>query len=132
MGELEAIEGKRRRTMITKTETIEGKEYTFASSALLPKLYRVKFGRDMIADVTKLKKVYQTADGDEEKIIESLDYGTFERIAWMMAKHADKDTPELDDWLMGFDSAFAIYTAMPTIMELWTREQKTTSIPRKK
>ena len=41
--------------MITKTETIEGKEYTFASSALLPKLYRVKFGRDMIADVTKLK-----------------------------------------------------------------------------
>lgn len=86
----------------------------------------------MIADVTKLKKVYQTADGDEEKIIESLDYGTFERIAWMMAKHADKDIPELDDWLMGFDSAFAIYTAMPTIMELWTREQKTTSVPRKK
>lgn len=132
MGELEAIEGKQEKVMITKTEIIEGREYTFASSALLPKLYRVKFGRDMFADVAKLKKVYKTAEGDEEKIIESLDYGTFERIAWMMAKHANKDIPEMDDWLMGFDSAFAIYTAMPTIMELWTREQKTTSIPRKK
>ena len=37
------------------------KEVKMRASALVPRLYRFKFGRDMIADMNKLKRAYQKA-----------------------------------------------------------------------
>ena len=119
--------------MLTKKATIDGKEYTFASSALLPKLYRVKFGRDMVVDMRKLTKAYKEADGDEEKMTEAFDGEVFERMTWLMLRHAGEDVPDnMDEWLESLDGPFSIYEALPAVVDLWYENQKTTSRPRKK
>lgn len=40
---------------------IDGKEVGFRASALTPRLYRHKIGRDMIQDLNKLQKAYTKA-----------------------------------------------------------------------
>lgn len=119
--------------MIEKKVEVDGKEHTFRSSALLPKLYRAKFGRDMVADMRKLAKAYKETQGDEEKMLEAFDLEIFERAAWLMMKHAGEDVGEdPDEWLESLDGAFSVYEALPSILELWNRNNKTTSKPRKK
>ena len=119
--------------MLKKKATIDGKEYTVASSALLPKLYRVKFGRDLVADMRRLIKAYKDAEGDEEKMIEAFDGEVFERMAWLMLRHAGEDVPDdFEEWLMTLDSPFSVYSALPAIVDLWAENNKTTSKPRKK
>lgn len=119
--------------MIEKKAIIDGKEYTFRSSALIPKLYRAKFGRDMVVDMRKLSKAYKETNGDEEKMLEVFDLEIFERAAWIMLKHAGEevgDSPE--EWLDSLDGVFSVYEALPTILDLWNLNNKTTSKPRKK
>lgn len=119
--------------MLKKKATIDGKEYTFASSALLPKLYRVKFGRDLVTDFRRLIKAYKEAEGDEEKMVEAFDGEVFERMAWLMLRHAGEDVPDdFEEWLMTLDSPFSVYSALPAIVDLWAENNKTTSKPRKK
>ena len=45
--------------MIEKTLTIDGKAVTFRSSASVPRIYRIKFGRDIFKDINKLEKSYK-------------------------------------------------------------------------
>ena len=42
--------------MIEKMITVSGKEVKFRSSATVPRLYRIKFGRDIFKDLAKLEK----------------------------------------------------------------------------
>lgn len=44
-----------------KTVIIGGKEVRMRASALIPRLYRFKFGRDIIHDLNQLKKAYDKA-----------------------------------------------------------------------
>ena len=44
--------------MQEKTVVISGKEVRFRSSATIPRLYRMKFKRDIFKDLTKLEKSY--------------------------------------------------------------------------
>lgn len=119
--------------MITKKTMIDGKEYTVASSALLPKLYRAKFGRDLVTDMRRLIKAYKEADGDEEKMIEAFDGEVFERLTWLMLRHAGEEVPEdINEWMKELDSPFSIYAALPAVVDLWAENQKTTSRPKKK
>ena len=39
-----------------KTITINGTEYKFKSSAAIPRIYRLKFGRDIFVDMQKIEK----------------------------------------------------------------------------
>ena len=48
--------------MLKKTITIGDKEVTFKGSAAIPRMYRIKFGRDIFKDLTKLEKSYQEKD----------------------------------------------------------------------
>ena len=133
MGYYKALLGKGEGDMIEKTVTIDGKEYTFRSSALLPKLYRAKFGRDLVVEMRHLAEAYKEAKGDEEKMLDAFDLEIFERVAWLMLKHAGNEIPDdPDDWLLGLDGPFSVYEALPTILELWGMNNKTTSVPRKK
>ena len=119
--------------MIEKKVTVDGKEYTFRSSALIPKLYRAKFGRDMVVDMRQLTKAYQETKGDQEKMLEVMDLEIFERAAWIMLKHAGEDVGEdPDEWLESLDGVFSVYVVLPEILELWNANNKTTSKPRKK
>ena len=42
--------------MIQKTVKVGDKEVTFRSSAAIPRLYRIKFRRDIFKDLSKLEK----------------------------------------------------------------------------
>ena len=104
---------------IQKNITIDGIEVPFKASAAVPRLYRLKFRRDIYKDFASLKT--EVTEGDENKSeigIESLE--VFENIAYIMAKHADPenvpDNP--DEWLEAFNT-FSIYEVLPQLIELW-------------
>lgn len=116
-------------------------EIKMRASALVPKLYRYKFQRDMISDMTSLKRAYNKAQqlpegATEEEIEEAqlsvLDLQLFENCAYIMAKHADSAVPDNpDDWLDTLPM-MSIYEAMPQILTLWQYNNQTTAIPKKK
>lgn len=128
--------------MIEKVIEIEGKKARMRSSALIPKLYRAYFGRDMIKDMRALAKAYKTYKDLPEDAPEAvreaaefsmMDLEIFENVAWIMLKHGGENVGENpEEWLDSLDGVFSVYEALPTILELWNRNNKTTSVPRKK
>ena len=108
---------------ITKTVEIDGKEVIFKASAAIPRIYRIKFGRDIYKDLAKLEKsVSQNKEGSYEIDIPSLEM--FENIAYIMAKHADPSIPDTpEEWLDNFNT-FSIYQVLPSLIELWGLNMK--------
>ena len=104
--------------MIQKTVKVGDKEVTFRSSASIPRLYRIKFRRDIFKDLSRLEKSYKEKD-DGSKELESEDLEIFENVAYIMACHADPTVPDtIDEWLDQFEM-FSIYEVLPEILELW-------------
>lgn len=104
---------------IKKNITIDGIEVPFKASAAVPRLYRLKFSRDIYKDFASLQKnVKENDEGESTLDIESLE--VFENVAYIMAKHADPenvpDNP--DDFLEQFNT-FSIYEILPQLIELW-------------
>ena len=104
--------------MLSKTVKIGDREVTFKSSASVPRMYRIKFKRDIFQDLNRLEKSYQKrSDGSKELQIEDLEI--FENVAYIMALHADPTIPKtIDEWLEQFEM-FSIYEILPEILELW-------------
>ena len=104
-------------SMMKKIE-IDGKAVAFKASAAIPRIYRIKFQRDIYKDLSVLEK--SIGDGDPEK--SSLDLFSlemFENIAYVMAKHADANIPDTpEEWLDGFNT-FSIYQVLPQLIEFW-------------
>ena len=104
--------------MLSKTVKVGEREVTFKSSAAIPRMYRIKFKRDIFKDLTKLEKSYKDK-GDGSKELEIEDLEIFENVAYIMALHADKSIPStIDEWLDQFEM-FSIYEILPEILELW-------------
>jgi hypothetical protein len=104
--------------MLEKTIEISGKPVTFRSSAAIPRIYRIKFKRDIFKDLAKLEKSYRSKAQDSEDL-EIDDLEIFENIAYIMAYHADPTIPKtIDEWLDQFEM-FSIYQVLPEILELW-------------
>lgn len=81
---------------VTKKIEIDGKEVTFKASAAVPRLYRIKFGRDIF----------------------SLEM--FEDLAWLMARHADPaEVPDSPEEFLDQFNTFSIYQILPQLIELW-------------
>ena len=104
---------------IKKAITVDGIEVPFKASAAVPRLYRIKFRRDIYKDFAALQTSVQEGDAEGSNLdIESLE--VFENIAYIMAKHADTenvpDNP--DEWLEAFNT-FSIYEVLPQLIELW-------------
>ena len=104
--------------MLEKTILVSGKEVRFRSSAAVPRLYRIKFKRDIFKDLSKLESSYKgKTDDGEELQIEDLEI--FENVAYIMAWHADPTIPgTIEEWLDEFEM-FSIYQVLPEILELW-------------
>ena len=104
--------------MQEKTVLVSGKEVRFRSSAAVPRLYRIKFKRDIFKDLSKLEKSYKgKTDEGEDLQIEDLEI--FENVAYIMAWHADPTIPGMiEEWLDEFEM-FSIYEILPEILELW-------------
>lgn len=113
---------------ITKTITIDGKAVQFRASAAVPRMYRIRFRRDIFRDLLSLQKDIQTdgeSGGAEESAIVLDHLEIFENIAYVMAKHADPSIPgSPDEWLDGF-STFSIYEVLPELLDLWAANMET-------
>ena len=117
--------------MLQKTVIISGQEVTFKSSAAIPRLYRIKFGRDIFRDLSKLEKAYKANAGKESSEMEIEDLEIFENVAYIMALHADPTIPDtIDGWLDQFEM-FSIYEVLPEILDLWGSNLITTSTAKK-
>ena len=124
-----------------KVLTIGGKEVGFRATALTPRLYRHKIGRDIIQDFSRLEKAYrraaslpETATEEErrEAQLSAFDLEIFENAAYIMARQYDPSVPDSpDEWLDGFE-VFSIYEILPSILELWAINEATTAKPKKK
>lgn len=109
---------------ITRNIEIDGKQVPFKASAAVPRIYRIKFQRDIYRDLAALEK----AVGKNEEGASNLDLFSlemFENIAYVMAKHADPAIPDSpEEWLDEFNT-FSIYQVLPKIIELWGLNVKT-------
>ncbi|MCM1506952.1 MAG: hypothetical protein NC177_07440 [Ruminococcus flavefaciens] len=144
---------------IRKNIVVDGMEVSFKASATVPRLYRMKFGRDIFKDFSALQKSVKPKNEDNsaskesmkseneenstsneavksenednfEFDIESLE--TFENIAYIMARHADpENVPDNpDDWLERFNT-FSIYEILPQLLDLWGMNNETQSVAKK-
>lgn len=105
--------------MLEKTVKIGDTDVKFRSSASVPRLYRIKFGRDIFKDLSKLEKSYKEKADEDGSSMEIEDLEIFENVAYIMAFHADPTIPKtIDEWLEQFEM-FSIYEILPEILELW-------------
>ena len=104
-------------SMVKKIE-IDGKQVPFRASAAIPRIYRIKFHRDIYKDLRELEKSVGSTD-PENSNLDLFSLEMFENIAYVMARHADPSIPDTpEEWLDGFNT-FSIYQVLPQIIELW-------------
>lgn len=138
---------------MTRTVMIDGREVPLRASASIPRLYRIKFHRDIMKDIVAIRNaVEKTSRASKKAAIMQAEAGEgtegqplekassipleclemFENVAYLMAKHADPAVPDtVEEWLDSFET-FSIYTVFPVISELWQANLKTMSVPVKK
>lgn len=104
-------------SMIKQIE-IDGKQVSFKASAAIPRIYRMKFQRDIYKDLKALEKSIED-NSEEGSNLDMFSLEMFENIAFVMAKHADASIPNTpEEWLDGFNT-FSIYQVLPQLIELW-------------
>lgn len=109
---------------LIKKLNIDGKQVSFKASAAIPRIYRIKFSRDIYKDLNALEK--SIGKGDEKgSNLDLFSLEMFENIAYVMAKHADSNIPDTpEEWLDEFNT-FSIYQILPQLIELWGLNVKT-------
>ena len=73
---------------MTKKINIDGKDVMFKASAAIPRIYRLKFHRDIYKDLRDLEKAVDSSS-EEQSSLDLFSLEMFENIAFVMAKHAD-------------------------------------------
>lgn len=128
--------------MIVKKINIDGKPVRFGASARTPRLYRERYGRDVMYDMASLynnfnrvleaHKAANFSELDLQTQLSVIDLGMFEDIAYIMAKQADPDIPDdVGEWLDQFGT-FDVYEILPELLNLWELNKKGISVPKKK
>ena len=103
---------------IVRNVEIDGKQVPFKASAAIPRIYRIKFNRDIYKDLRSLEKA--VGEGDENNSnLDLFSLEMFENIAYVMAKHADTNIPDTpEEWLDAFNT-ISIYQVLHYIIEMW-------------
>lgn len=115
--------------MVAKTIEICGQPVRFCASAATPRLYRLKFKRDIFADMQKLTKDFQERNTGTDLAVENLEI--FENVAYIMAFQADRSIPDtIDQWLDQFEM-FSIYEVLGELVQLWGDNLFTASTAKK-
>ena len=116
---------------MTQTIEIDGQPVKFRASAAIPRIYRMRFHRDIYRDLAALEKSLGNQDeGSSNLDLFSLEM--FENIAYIMAKHGDSSIPDTpEEWLDNFNT-FSIYQVLPKLIELWGLNVQTTVQSKKK
>lgn len=123
---------------MTKTVQAGGREITLRVSALLPRKYRYKFGRDMVKDINGLRRrLLELVDaykaGDLEADFTAEEVEAFEDLTWTFAKAGDSTVPDsVEEWLDSFEEVLGVYTLLPEVLLLWSESERGTAEPAKK
>ena len=103
---------------IMRKVEIDGKQVPFKASAAIPRIYRIKFNRDIYKDLRSLEKA--VGEGDENNSnLDLFSLEMFENIAYVMAKHADPNIPDTPEESLDEFNTFSVYQVLPSIIELW-------------
>ena len=126
-----------------KTVKIGEKNCEMKTSAALPRIYRLAFGRDIFEDVFFMTKTFSDAAASmknkdlpapSEK--DQMEASTiFENLTYAMHKHGDPKQPDsVEDWLGQFEDEAALMSSsvVMQIMDLWNHETETTAEAKKK
>lgn len=112
---------------MTKEVIIDGRPVKFRASAGIPRIYRIRFGRDIIVDLNKLMQRMQSEEDFDE-----VDLTVFENVSYIMARHADPSIPDTpEEWLDQFEF-FSIYIVLPEILGMWDENLATIVETKKK
>lgn len=115
---------------LIKNLEIDGKQVPFKASAAIPRIYRIKFGRDIYKDLSTLEKTIKKGNAKNSNL-DMFSLEMFENIAYIMAKHADSSVPDSpEEWLDEFNT-FSIYQVLPQLIELWGLNVKTEIVSKK-
>lgn len=134
-----------------KTVTINGIDCHLKSSAAIPRIYRLKFNRDIFKDMMRIQNQVEVqekiktemmqkaaesggeidaSEFESQLPIDSLEM--FENVAYLMHKHGDPAQPDdIEAWLEQFET-FDIYQILPEILEMWNIENNQMSVSKKK
>lgn len=102
-----------------KVIEIDGKPVHFRATAAVPRLYRIKFKRDILLDMQSIQEALEKSQRGEGSIPVYL-LEIFENAAYIMARHATPNMAErsVEEWLDTFET-FSIYEVFPEIFDLW-------------
>ncbi|MCH4169485.1 MAG: hypothetical protein LKF42_09530 [Streptococcaceae bacterium] len=107
-----------------KTINIDGQKVRLKSTAGTPKRYKAQFRKDYFSELLKLSKLMTNVDGDTfdlSKIdyseLDYLDFEVFYNFIWVLAKTANKEIGDPQEWLDEFD-AMPIAEVFPEIIDL--------------
>ena len=110
---------------LTQTIEIDGQPVKFRASAAIPRIYRMRFHRDIYKDLSSLEKAISKQD-ETDSNLDLFSLEMFENLSWVMAKHADPSIPDTpEEWLDNFNT-FSIYQVLPKLIELWGLNVQTT------
>ncbi len=104
-----------------KVIKIDDKDVRFQANAAFIFVYRKHFGEDPIVALHKLDK---TTKGFVNQEIEDWDTTIFYKIIWTLAKLADRNLLELEDWLYTFES-FPVMDIFEQVADLITELVRT-------
>lgn len=119
---------------------LDGRTVRFRASAAVPRLYRIKYRRDIMQDIQAVKRELDKRENLQEDL-EAGDFSAlplevlelFESVAYIMAKHADPNgvPSTIEEWMDQF-STFSIYHIFPVISALWENNMESLAEAKKK
>lgn len=105
-----------------KVIIIEGKKIPMKSTGRTARLYAQYFKKDFLSDFMNLQNI---GNGN------SVDLSIIEDLAWVMAKTANDNIPDIDEWLDQFKSPFSIPGKVDEIFEIVLNSMNTSINPKK-
>lgn len=109
-----------------KVVTIDNKQIPLQSDGGTMRKYRRFFNRDFLSDLIKLDTFFKKGTSNDAEMATVL-----ENITWVLAKRANPNIPEVDEWLECFENPLAIVNASKEIFSVISESQKPTIKPKK-
>lgn len=110
-----------------KVVTIDGKQIPLQSDGGTLRRYRRFFNRDFLTDIIALSGFIKTGKTEDVEMATVV-----ENITWVLAKRANPNIPEVDEWLESFEDPMAIIKASKAVFSIITASQQPTVQPKKR
>ena len=114
-----------------KIVQVGGKELKLKTSAAIPRIYRLVYGRDIFQDFSLLFEGIKNKDNLKAYELPPDVFTIAENILHLMNRYADDTQPDsVEDWLDQFET-LDIIPLIPEIVTMWNIENTTTSKAKK-